>query len=264
MNLPSTSQDRPEGSWFPRVGLGLGLLLLTACAPFPKRPGEQRYPAASRRSYVVDGRRYYVLQDALGYNRRGIASWYGLHSIGKPTASGIPYNPAALTAASKVLPLGTWVRVTNLVNGRRVNVRIDDRGPFVSHRIIDLSYAAARRLDMIARGTALVDVQAIPRPTLPGAERFRLAPPPLPRNPLGHPPRMYLQVGAYAQRGQALGLELHLMRKGIHPLRLFPLRRRHRILYVLQVGPIGHVRELDRLARRLTVLGYPNTEVIIR
>jgi rare lipoprotein A len=213
---------------------------------------------------VVGGRRYYVLRDALGYNQRGIASWYGLHSIGKPTASGIPYNPAALTAASKTLPLGTWVRVTDLVNGRRVNVRIDDRGPFVSHRIIDLSYAAARRLGMIARGTALVDVQAIPHPVLPGAERYRLAPPPLPHNPLGHPPRMYLQVGAYARRGSALALELHLMKKGIRPLRLFPLRRHHRILYILQVGPLGHVRELDRLAQRLTVLGYPNTEVIIR
>ncbi len=213
---------------------------------------------------MVDGRRYYVLKDAQDYNQRGIASWYGLHSIGRPTASGIPYNPRSLTAASKVLPLGTWVRVTNLVNGRRVNVRIDDRGPFVRHRIIDLSYAAARKIGMIARGTALVDVRAIAGPILPAAQRFTLAPPPLPRNPLGHSPRMYLQVGAYTRRSQALRLELGFMKKGIHPLRLFPIRHHRQILYVLQVGPLGQVRELDRLARRLTVLGYPNTEVIIR
>ncbi len=213
---------------------------------------------------MIDGRRYHVLGSAEGYRKRGIASWYGLHSVGLPTASGLPYNPQSMTAASKVLPLGTWVRVTNLVNGRQVIVRIDDRGPFVRHRIIDLSYAAARQLNMIEHGTALVEVRSLPHPILPRSAAFALAPPPLAPNPLGHPPRMYLQIGAYAQRSRALALELRLMRLGIRPLRLFPIRRTGGILYILQVGPIAHVRELDRLSGRLTHMGFPRTEVIIR
>ncbi|EQD59584.1 rare lipoprotein A [mine drainage metagenome] len=237
--------------------------LIAGCAPFPTRTTV--LPAgASRQSYVVDGRRYHVLTHAQGYRQRGIASWYGLHSVGLPTASGLPYNPDSMTAASKILPLGTWVRVTNLVNGRQVIVRIDDRGPFVRQRIIDLSYAAARQLKMIARGTALVEVRSIPQPLLPHTAAFALAPPPLAHNPLGHPPRMYLQIGAYAQRSRALALELHFMRLGIRPLRLFPVQRAGRILYILQVGPIAHVRELDRLSGRLTSMGFLKTEVIIR
>jgi rare lipoprotein A len=261
--LRSHSNLPPDGA-LTRLLLALLLVgLVTGCAPFPTR--SSAIPAgASRQSYVVDGRRYRVLTSALGYRQRGIASWYGLHSVGLPTASGLPYNPNAMTAASKILPLGTWVRVTNLVNGRQVVVRIDDRGPFVRHRIIDLSYAAARALNMIVRGTALVEVRSIPRPALPQTDAFALAPPPLAHNPLGHPPRMYLQIGAYARRAEALTLELHFMHLGIRPLRLFPLQRKGRVLYVLQVGPLAHVRELDQLSDRLTTMGYPRTEVIIR
>lgn len=237
--------------------------MLSGCAPFPHRYSAVP-AAASSQSYVVNGRRYRVLASAFGYRARGIASWYGLHSVGLPTASGLPYNPDSMTAASKVLPLGTWVRVTNLVNGRQVIVQVDDRGPFIRHRIIDLSYAAARQLRMITRGTALVEVRSIPPPLLPKPAAEALAPPPLPRNPLGHPPRMYLQIGAYAQRQHALALELHLMHLGIRPLRLFPVERAGRVLYVLQVGPIAQVRELDRLSNRLTTVGFPKTEVIIR
>ncbi len=237
--------------------------LLASCAPFPTH-STAFHSGTPQQSYVVNGRRYRILASAQGYQQRGIASWYGLRSVGLPTASGLPYNPQSMTAASKVLPLGTWVRVTDLVNGRQVIVRIDDRGPFVRHRIIDLSYAAARELNMIERGTALVEVRSISRPRLPHTAAFALTPPPLAHNPLGHPPRMYLQIGAYAKRSRALTLELHLMHLGVRPLRLFPVRRRGRILYVLQVGPIAHVRELDRLSGRLTSMGFPRTEVIIR
>ena len=102
----------------------------------------------------------------------GIASWYGEDFHGKPTASGEIYNMYAMTAAHKTLPLGTYVRVTNLENGRRVVVKINDRGPFVKGRIIDLSYSAAKKLDMIKKGTAKVKIEVISTPVRIKNKRF--------------------------------------------------------------------------------------------
>jgi rare lipoprotein A len=111
--------------------------------------------------YDVMGKRYFVLSSSVGYVERGVASWYGpgFHKV--RTSTGEPYDMYAMTAAHKTLPLPAYVRVTNLQNGRSIVVRVNDRGPFVGNRIIDLSYTAASKLDMLRNGTAMVEVRTL-------------------------------------------------------------------------------------------------------
>ncbi|MBM4183844.1 MAG: septal ring lytic transglycosylase RlpA family protein [Gemmatimonadetes bacterium] len=113
--------------------------------------------------YEQGGRTYRVLDTSYGYDERGSASWYGEEFNGRPTSSGETFDMYALTGAHRTLPIPTYVRVTNLSNGLSVVVRVNDRGPFrdPDSRIIDLSYAAALRLDMVRDGTAGVRVQAL-------------------------------------------------------------------------------------------------------
>lgn len=112
-------------------------------------------------SYEVFGKRYYVMNTSQGFKQRGTASWYGSDFHGKKTSSGVPYDMYDMTAAHKALPIPTYVRVTHLENGRSVIVKVNDRGPFVGDRIIDLSYAAATQLGMVKKGTAQVEVVAL-------------------------------------------------------------------------------------------------------
>ena len=114
--------------------------------------------------YMVDGIRYEPMKSSLGYSEKGIASWYGEDFHGRASANGECYNMYAFTAAHKTLPLPTIVRVTNLENNRSIVLKVNDRGPFVRGRIIDLSYAAAQSLDMMRFGTAPVLVEAIGGP----------------------------------------------------------------------------------------------------
>jgi rare lipoprotein A len=146
--------------------------------PTPRREPKSRY--GNRESYTVLGRTYRVLRSAEGYEERGIASWYGYKFHGRHTSSRERYDMCAFTAAHKTLPLPSYVRVTNLDNGRSIVVRVNDRGPFHQGRIIDLSYAAATRLDMKQAGTARVEVTA-----LMGPDDTRLADPvrPTPSRP---------------------------------------------------------------------------------
>ncbi len=149
-------------------------LLFTGCSGSPK-PGvvrladvdgpqprvEPKARLGNMESYVVFGRTYYPKPSSRGYVERGIASWYGPKFHGRKTSSGEPYDMHGVTAAHKTLPLPTYALVTNLENGRNLIVRINDRGPFVGERIIDLSYAAAKALDMDRQGTAMVQVTSI-------------------------------------------------------------------------------------------------------
>jgi len=116
---------------------------------------------AAARSYDVFGRRYFVLDSAEGYRERGVASWYGGKFHGNLTANGEIYDMHALTAAHKTLPIPTDVEVTNLRNGKSVILRINDRGPFVDDRVIDVSYAAAQELGLVGPGTGLVEIRAL-------------------------------------------------------------------------------------------------------
>jgi rare lipoprotein A len=113
------------------------------------------------RPYVVMGRSYTPMTAPAPYKARGIATWYGRRYHGKPTSSGEPYDMYAMTAAHTTLPIPSYVRVTNLKNGKSVVVRVNDRGPFVDGRIIDLSYTAAHRIGVLAGGSAPVEVESI-------------------------------------------------------------------------------------------------------
>lgn len=134
-------------------------ILLSGCATQSEHSGSGAYngKAAYNRPYRVGGRTYYPLSSAKNYRERGRASWYGWES-GNRTATGSRFDPRQLTAAHRTLPLPTRVRVTNLDNKRSIEVLVNDRGPFVKGRLIDLSQAAAKALDM--RGTAHVEVCA--------------------------------------------------------------------------------------------------------
>ena len=122
------------------------------------------------RPYTAMGRSYTPMTQLAPYRARGMGTWYGRRYHGKPTASGEIYDMYAMTGAHPVLPIPSYARVTNLDNGRSVVVRINDRGPFLESRVIDLSYAAAYKLDIVRNGSGRVEVQAI----MPGSD---LAPP---------------------------------------------------------------------------------------
>jgi len=115
-------------------------------------------------TYVIDGVTYRVMDTSAGYREEGIASWYGGYFHGRRTSSGEIYDMYQMTAAHTSLPLPTYVRVTNQENGRLVVLRVNDRGPFVEDRIIDLSYTAATKLGMVEQGTARVEVVALDPP----------------------------------------------------------------------------------------------------
>ena len=125
---------------------------------------EFKSPLGNPETYVVDGVTYRVRDTSAGYREEGLASWYGGYFHGRRTSSGDVYDMYRMTAAHKSLPLPTYVRVTHLGNGRSVVLRVNDRGPFVEDRIIDLSYAAAAKLGMANSGTARVEVVALDPP----------------------------------------------------------------------------------------------------
>ena len=129
------------------------------------RPRAEPLHRFANRPYEVFGRKYVPLAAVRPFHQRGIASWYGKRFHGQKTASGETYDMYAMTAAHPILPIPSYVRVTHLKSGKQVIVRINDRGPFHSGRVIDLSYAAAHRLGLLGTGSGEVEIEAI----LPGA-----------------------------------------------------------------------------------------------
>ncbi len=195
--------------------------------------------------YEVLGRRYFVLDSADGYLERGVASWYGPTFHGVSTSIGEPYDMYAMTAAHKTLPLPAYARVTNLRNGKSVVVRINDRGPFVANRIIDLSYTAAAKLGMLREGTTLVEVRAL----VPGQ------PERLTRTDLSPPPTLYVQAGAFGDEHNAKRLAARLHAGGVtNAFVVAPPDGKPRVFRV-RAGPVASTAEFDQLAARLTALG---------
>jgi rare lipoprotein A len=252
----------------------LAALLLAACSTTPPRssnPERSKPPPAppsldaipdavpraeprSNRgnpvSYEVFGKRYYILATSEGYKERGVASWYGPDFHSRATSSGEPYDMYAMTAAHKTLPIPCYARVTNLANGRSVVVRINDRGPFVDNRIIDLSYTAAHKLDMTRAGTAFVEVEVL----TPGstAEIARaVAPPPVTSMT---PPKLFLQAGAFGVEANAAQVASRLRAAGIADVAV-RLPEGNGALYRVRVGPIADVAAYDQLAAQLAKLG---------
>ena len=204
--------------------------------------------------YTVQGRRYALLPTAEGYAERGVASWYGPGFHGISTSMGEPYDMYAMTAAHKTLPIPCYARVTNLVNGRSVVVRINDRGPFVANRLIDLSYTAAAKLDMLRAGTAMVEVRVV-TPNDPQSQA-------LTRITESPGPTLYVQAGAFAVPGNAAGLQQRLQQAGLSSAVVVPPLPGHH-LYRVRVGPVNSVADFDALAARLATLGVPDARLAL-
>lgn len=232
-------------------------------------------------SYTVLGKNYSLLPACKGYHDRGIASWYGLQFHGHSTSDGETYDMYAMTAANKVVPIPCYVRVTNLKSGKSVVVKINDRGPFVENRLIDLSYAAASKLGMLGSGTALVDVQAVgpgdlppPAVTAPAAATAvaSLVTPPLPATvaPAVPPapsasgnPQIFLQVGAYAERANADNAAARLTAGGVSHAFVQPVSDGARTLYKVRIGPLADVDSVDKLTAALAGLGFKDAQIVI-
>ena len=144
-------------------GLGSGNVPLSEILDAIPR-AEVKSRSGNPEIYEIDGTTYRVLETSDGYREQGIASWYGDYFHGRQTSSGDTYDMYKMTAAHKSLPLPTYVRVTNLSNGLSVVLRVNDRGPFVEGRIIDLSYVGAQKLGMAELGTVRVEVEALDPP----------------------------------------------------------------------------------------------------
>jgi rare lipoprotein A len=225
--------------------------------------------------YDVFGRRYYVLSSSADYVERGVASWYGpgFHKI--RTSTGEPYDMYGMTAAHKTLPLPAYVRVTNLQNGRDVVVRVNDRGPFVGNRIIDLSYTAAAKLDMLQNGTAIVEVRSIDptfpsrEPTIPTGEPG--APQPAAARPAPVAPVtaaapeiiLFVQAGAFADPANAERLAAKLRGGGYGKVFVRDDWIAGRRMYRVRIGPVPDVPEFDRIIAALEQVGVRDAHLAL-
>lgn len=244
--------------------------------------------------YTVFGRDYRVLDSAAGYDEQGLASWYGAKFHGRKTSSGEVYDMHAMTAAHKHLPLPTFARVTNQQNGRSIIVKINDRGPFVDDRIIDLSYAAALQLDMHDKGTARVRVEAISghevsepvqvaaasvtatatraplttaqQPARPGTTQAAkstaepAAEPATESTAQMEPLRQYIQVGAFHEQPNAENLLLHVSEWVSQPVHIE--HDVERSLFRVRIGPLDADTELAQTRRSLESAGVENYTVV--
>lgn len=210
-------------------------------------------------SYIVFGQDYQVMKSGAGHVERGIASWYGSKFHGRRTSSGEPYDMYAMTAAHKTLPLPSYVRVSNLRNGRTAVVKVNDRGPFHENRIIDLSYAAATKLGVLGQGTAPVAIEVLePAQPQPPPER---RPQQLEKTPIS--PSMFIQVGAFSSRVNAERLQKRLQPSIQRPLRIQQARHDDRPLFRVQIGPLQRIEQADTLTNRLVTLGINNPHIVL-
>ena len=222
----------------------------------PKHLAKSRY--GNPKSYVIAGKRYHVLKSARNYNKRGIASWYGTKFHGRLTSSREPYNMYAMTAASPELPLPTFVRVTNLENGKQIIVKVNDRGPFAKNRIIDLSYVAAKKLGVTRKGTAMVQVTAI-TPKIMQKQHINLANQRITRTrDIPQHPRLFLQAGAFSSAANASAREKHIRQIVQQPVHI--KRKGHH--YKVRIGPIKTAEQTDKIKNYLKNQGINSITVI--
>jgi len=228
--------------------------------------------------YNVGGRWYKPMPYENGYDETGVASWYGRDFDGKRTANGEIYDMHALSAAHKTLPLPTLVRVTNLENGRSVIVRVNDRGPFVKDRLIDLSYAAAKALGYDRKGTAHVRVQSLELPppskqeTLAMGAKFRAADHPnsvhvsspalLSAPATAATGKIFIQLGAFASQANAMRLQRQL-KSSFDAIHIEPLHRGEKTLYRVRIGPFKDMVNIEQTVVSLQRHGFDKPTVVI-
>jgi rare lipoprotein A len=230
--------------------------------PVPKPEPLAKY--GNMPTYKVLGKRYYTMKSSNAFEQIGTASWYGTQFHEKRTSSGEPYDMLAMTAAHKTLPLPTYVEVTNLNNQRKIIVKVNDRGPFSSNRIIDLSYVAAKKLGMLGRGTAHVRIKAlnpytyasVPAKSV-GRELRRLTPVvagAAKTQPMNAARVVYLQAGAFANRGYAIKLKNRLASMVSYPVRIASPMANSK-LYRVQIGPLHDNTSTNEVAEQLRSMG---------
>ena len=224
----------------------------------PKEEPRSKY--GNPKSYVVLGKRYYVLDSSKGYVERGIASWYGTKFHGRRTSSGETYDMYAMTAAHKTLPLPTYVEVTNLENYRSAVVKVNDRGPFHENRIIDLSYAAATKLGIVAKGTGLVEVRAIDPATYNRSKVIPVRNIPEPDHGL---PQFYIQIGAFSQRANAENTRQKVSSIGDSLVKISEAAVDGKILYRVRIGPLASVEYADKIVGQLAQLGIYDHHIVL-
>lgn len=215
--------------------------------------------------YDVLGKRYYVLSSSVGYVERGVASWYGpgFHEV--LTSTRERYDMYGMTAAHKTLPLPAYARVTNLQNGRSVVVRINDRGPFVGNRIIDLSYTAAAKLDMLRNGTAMVEVRTIDVSAPPPVVVAATAPTSAAAAP-GVPAAaaaLFVQAGAFSDPANAQRLVQRLRGGGFDKIFVRDDQIAGRRMYRVRIGPVPDVPQFDRVVAALERLGIKDAHLAL-
>lgn len=218
---------------------------------------EKRTRAGNPTQYKVLGKQYKVLSNSIGYQEKGIASWYGTKFHGRKTANGERYNMYAMTAAHKTLPIPSYVRVTNLNNQRSVVVRINDRGPFHNNRIIDLSYTAAIKLDIQKTGTGFVEVTALePRASTKSIKKDYQSMPQQKNS------AFFLQIGAFNQQVNAWQMREKLLSGQIIDSMIKVAKNQINDLYKVQVGPLYSVYQADKVYKKLDLLGFRNTQLV--
>jgi len=242
------------------------IFLLNACTPrtsYIYKPYKTSYPTQykekyTQRPYIIDGHIYYPLPSSQGFVQTGYASWYGWHFHGRKTANGEIYNMYAYTAAHKTLPMNTLVEVINLKNGRHVVVRINDRGPFVKGRIIDLSYAAAKKLGMLKTGTAPVKIIALGEAhKLDGTIVYK----PHPNFNLGN---FFVQVGAFKSYNRALRLKRYLEKKYRHLVRITKVTTGIGNLFRVQIFASHNYQLAQKFRHKLETQGFLDAFLIAR
>ncbi|WP_348675754.1 septal ring lytic transglycosylase RlpA family protein [uncultured Abyssibacter sp.] len=244
--------------------------------PVPKYEPRSKY--GNPESYVVAGRRYYVRDTAESYRERGGASWYGSKFHGRRTSSGEPFDMYKMTAAHRTLPIPSYVRVRNLENDRSIIVRVNDRGPFHSERIIDLSWVAAVRLGLDQQGSARVEVESItpsagtqavdlepieparPLPATPEPAPAVPPPAPTPRpvpiNPVQPGELSYLQVGAFGDLENAERMAQRLRNEGFPQVHVRTANVRGQIVHRVLAGPFVNERDRSSARNVLASRGY--------
>jgi rare lipoprotein A len=200
--------------------------------------------------YEVMGKRYFVKPSAAGYVERGVASWYGPGFHAQFTSNGEAYDMYGMTAAHKTLPLPCFVQVTNLSNGKSVVLRVNDRGPFKEGRIIDLSYTAAAKLEVLRAGTALVEVRAI----TPGETALASAP---------AVKSLFVQAGAFGTSTNAEALAAKLRSNGYAQAFVRSDMVAGHTWYRVRLGPIADVAGFDRMVAALKQLGVTDVHLAL-
>ncbi len=213
----------------------------------------------TQRPYKIKGKTYYPLPSAEGFEQKGIASWYGNPFHGRKTSNGETYNMYSRTAAHKTLPMNTHVLVKNLDNGREMVVRINDRGPFIRGRIIDLSHTGAKEMGMITKGTARVHISALGEAVTVDedgrkVERF------LPHEDFNRG-NFYVQIGSFTNRDNAQRLKAKMEGKG-HEMAVRTYDRGDKIFHRVQVRAGFEMGDAEKVLDLLTRMGYSGSFIV--